>query len=235
MFSYGLKRGFPIALGYFPVSFTFGLLAVNMGFPPFFALWVSMTNLTSAGQFAGLQMMGAGASYPELASAMVVINLRYFLMSLTLSQKISTPIHPLKKALMAFGITDEIFAIAALEERELNFSAMIGLMTLPFCGWSLGTLAGALVGSLIPVSLQQAMGVALYGMFLSIFIPAAKKSRSVLFVVSAAAFLHVLLRQPLFPPLIRGGWGMILASVLASLAGAYFYPVDGKEASSLEG
>ena len=127
-----------------------------------------------------------------MALTQLVINIRYALMSLSLSQKLSTATTRLNRFGIAFGITDEIFALAAIQPGEISSSYMYGLICLPFCGWTLGTLLGALAGSVIPAAVQSALGIAIYAMFIAIIIPPAKKARPVCFVVAAALILSSL-------------------------------------------
>jgi len=219
----GLYAGLPIALGYIPVSFTFGLLAVNSGLPAWVAVFISLTNLTSAGQFAGLNLIIANASYGEIALTTFVINIRYMLMSLSLSQKIDRRINTLKRCIIGFGVTDEIFAVASQEEREITFSFMCGLIIGPYLGWALGTYLGAATTSFLPSSLQEAMGIALYGMFIAIIIPAAKKSKSALTVIIIAVGISSIFKWVPMLNRISDGFRIIISTVISSLVGAVFF------------
>jgi len=174
----GFKLGIPIALGYFPVSFTFGLMAVNGGIPVWLSIFISFSNLTSAGQFAGASLIIHNASLFEIALTTFVINIRYMLMSLSLSQKIVPGMPLIKKCVMAFGITDETFSVASLEKDDITFSYMLGLIIGPFWGWVLGTATGAIACNLLPSQLQSSMGIALYAMFIALVIPTTKKIKS---------------------------------------------------------
>lgn len=224
-FRYGLRKGIPIALGYLSVSFTFGVKAVNGGIPPVAAVLISLTNLTSAGQFAGTNLILAGGSYLEMAVTAFVVNIRYLLMSLALSQKMDRRTGVLHRLCMGFGITDEIFAVASAEARPLTPSYFYGLMTLPVVGWSVGTLLGAVASGLMPPLLSSAMELGLYAMFLAIIIPPAKKSRAVLLVVAVAVAVSAgLFYIPLFA-FISGGIKVIVAAVAAAAVGAFVYPV----------
>lgn len=216
----GLKRGFPICLGYIPVSFTFGLIAVKMGFTPLQATVISLTNMASAGQFAGIRLIEGGAPYIELIITTFVINLRYFLMSLSLSQKVNPELPFYKRAIMAYCITDEVFALAAMEPEEVNFQFFGGLMTTPILGWTTGTLLGAIASNLLSPMLQGCMGIALYCMFIAIIIPPARKSRKVaLAVVIAAALSCIFKYVPGINTLSKvggGGWAIITAAILGA-------------------
>jgi predicted branched-subunit amino acid permease len=223
-FKTGLLSGIPIALGYIPVSFTFGLVAAKAGIPPLTAIIISLTNLTSAGQFAGVGLISAGAALYVIAFTTFVINIRYMLMSLSISQKITRDMSFFKRAVMAFGITDEVFAVASMEKGKIGFSFMAGLISLPYLGWAAGTFLGAFTNSILPESLQSAMGVALYGMFIALVVPTAKKSRPVLMVALVAVALSCAFKWVHIFRALSSGWSIIIAAVAASLAGALIFP-----------
>ena len=216
----GIKRGFPICLGYIPVSFTFGLIAVKMGFTPAQATLISLTNMASAGQFAGIRLIEGGAAYIELIITTFVINLRYFLMSLSLSQKVNPELPFYKRAVMAYCITDEVFALAAMEPEEVNFPFFGGLMLTPILGWTTGTLLGAIASNLLSPMIQGCMGIALYCMFIAIIIPPARKSRKVALAVVVAAALSCIFKYvPGINTLSKvggGGWAIITAAILGA-------------------
>ena len=217
----GARLGLPIALGYIPVSFSFGMLAVAGGIPPWAAIVISTTNLTSAGQFAGINIISAAGGLWEMGITTFVINLRYMLMSLSLSQKIGNM--PLwKRLITAFGITDEIFAVASTTPVKITFPFMLGLIAVPYVGWAGGTAMGAFINNMLPKSLADAMGITLYAMFIAIIIPAARKDKNVLIVLIAAVASSCILYFAL--PFISSGWAVIIAAVLASAIGATFFP-----------
>ena len=166
----GVRTGIPVGLGYFSVSFGFGAMAIAQGLKALDATLISATNLTSAGQFAGLTLIVAAASVWELILTQIVINSRYALMSLALSQRMGGKIGILPRMAIAFINTDEIFALAMAYERPLNFPFMMGLGLTPVLGWTGGTLMGALAGSILPLGIRTALGVMLYGMFTILFI-----------------------------------------------------------------
>ncbi len=225
----GCRRSLPIALGYFPVSFSFGVFVASSGLPLGLATLISITNLTSSGQFAGVSLMLVQASYMETALTLLMINARYFLMSLSLSQKIDQKMSTLERMVISFGITDETFSLASLEQKTLSFPYMAGFILIPIIGWTSGTLAGETLTNLLPASLQNAMGLALYGMFLAIIIPASSKSRAIGEVVLLAAILSTLMYvTPLFQEL-SSGFQLIIATLLAALYGAWCYPIEEKE------
>ncbi len=222
----GLRDGIPIALGYFSVSFSFGIMAAGGGLSVFQAALTSLTNMTSAGQFAGLQVIIAGGAFLEMALTQLIINLRYALMSLSLSQKLSRNVTMGQRLVIAFANTDEIFAVAMSHGKELSFSYMAGLQVLPVLGWTLGTACGAAAGNLLPASINNALSVALYGMFIAVVVPAARKARPVLFTAVLSALLSCLFYYvPAFSGL-SAGVSIIICTVAASAAGAVLWPVE---------
>lgn len=224
-FLLGLRDGIPIALGYLSVSFGVGILAVSSGLPIWAAVLISVTNLTSAGQVAGIGIIAACGSYVEMALTQFVINLRYALMSLSLSQKLDKNFTSLSRLGVSFGITDEIFAVASGKDREVSKYYMAGLIFLPFWGWSIGTLLGAVAGEILPLKLKAALGLAIYGMFIAIIVPPARKVLGVLAVVGLSVALSCLLTYvPIFSN-ISGGFVIIICAIIAATVGAIFFPV----------
>lgn len=219
----GIRDSMPIMLGYFPVSFTFGLIAVSSGIDPFFATMISFTNFTSAGQFAGINIILAEGTYAEMIATMLVINLRYMLMSFSLSQKM-TGFNNIDRLLTGFGITDEVFAVSSIKKDKISSTYLKSLILFPYIAWGGGTLLGALVSGILPSNLKDAMGIALYGMFLAIIVPVAKKDRKVFKVIIFSIIISVLLYYiPIFE-LIPAGWTIIISTILSSLIGAIIFP-----------
>ncbi len=225
-FLYGVKRGFPIGLGYLPVSFTFGLMAVNGGLPLWLTVFISLTNLTSAGQFAGTSLILANASYLEVTLTTFVINIRYMLMSLSLSQKLEESITLPQRLIFGFGITDETFSVASSESGKLTNEYMLGLISMPIVGWSLGTFLGGLICSALPQTLSSAMGIALYGMFIAIIVPPAVHSKPICMIIFISVSVTVILKYiPIFA-FISDGFRTIIATIIGAMFGAYFYPIN---------
>lgn len=221
----GLKDGIPIALGYLSVSFSIGIMALSSGLNVFQGAFMSLTNLTSAGQFAGIAVIASGGTLLELILTQLIINLRYALMSLSLSQKLPENMPLWKRVIIAFGNTDEIFAVAMGHAKSLTFSYMAGLQSLPIVGWTAGTVFGAIAGQVLPPAVGSALSVALYGMFIAVVVPVAAKIRPVLWVVVLAAFLScVIYYVPLFSG-VSTGMSIIICTILASAIGAAFFPV----------
>lgn len=228
-FRRGLSNGFAIALGYLSVSFGFGILAVNLGIPTLSAVLISLTNLTSAGQAAGVEVIAAAGSLIEMALTQLVINLRYALMGFSLTQKLDSSFTTPKRLLLSFGITDEIYAVAISRNRTISAAYMAGLIILPILGWTGGTLLGAVAGQLLPKIITDAMGILLYGMFIAIFLPVAHDNKRVLAVVLIAAACSMVFEFLL--TFISGGFAVIISALVASVIGAIFFPVDEEEGS----
>ncbi len=220
----GLSNGIPIALGYFSVSFGFGIMAVQSGLTAFQTIMISLTNLTSAGQAAGVGIIAAGGSLIEMALTQFVINLRYSLMGLSLSQKLSDKFTTPHRMIAAFGITDENFAVAASQKEKLVPSYMYGLISIAALGWTSGTAAGAIAGLGLPQTITAAMGILLYGMFIAIIIPAARASRKDLIVICLAAVFSIICKY-VFPSL-SSGFAIIISAVAASVIGALLFPIE---------
>lgn len=223
-FAKGLSHGIPIALGYFSVSFGFGILAVKSGLKAVEAIMISLTNLTSAGQAAGVGIIAAGGTFIEMAVTQFVINLRYSLMGLSLSQKLSDKFTTPHRLLASYGITDEIFAVAASQTEMLVPSYMYGLISISTLGWVGGTAAGAVAGTALPAALTAAMGIMLYGMFIAIIIPAARKSRKDFIVICLAALFSVIFKYLL--PQVSFGFAIIISAIAAAVIGAILFPIE---------
>jgi len=225
----GVKRGLPVGIGYFSVSFGFGAMAANQGLKALDATLISLTNLTSAGQFAGLTLIVAAAGLWEMVLTQLVINSRYALMSLALSQRMGKDIGLLPRFFIAFFNTDEIFALAMAEPGHLSTPFMLGLGTTPIIGWTGGTLCGALAGSVLPVNIRAALGVMLYGMFVAIVIPPARKERPVLYTMLAALTLSCLFTW--LPGLreVSAGLSIVFCTVGAAALCAWLFPIPEEE------
>lgn len=234
-FRKGLKDGMPICLGYLSVSFAFGIMATQGGLPVWVALLISMTNLTSAGQVAGTQLILAGGTYVEIAVTTFIINIRYMLMSLSLSQKVESRMTNLQRWVLAFGITDEIFAVAIQQKEEVNAKYLSGLVITPYVGWALGTLLGATATGLLPDSLRNALGIAIYGMFIAIIIPPACKAKPIAMVVLLATVLSCCFKWLPILNQISSGWVIIICAVVVSAYAAVRYPIDDEPAPEKAG
>jgi predicted branched-subunit amino acid permease len=215
----GVKDGIPICLGYFAVSFTFGIKAGMVGLSVFQTVLISITNVTSAGQFAGVDMIAYGATYIEMAMAQFILNIRYCLMSCSLSQKLESNLFPLHRFLIAYGVTDEIFGVTICHYYAY------GVMSAAIPGWIIGTLFGIVFGNIMPNSVLSALGIAIYGMFLAIIIPAAKQNKSILYVVifsmlfSLAFYVLPIINQ------VSSGFRTIIITIVIAGVAAWLFPV----------
>ncbi len=224
----GIKDGIPVALGYFVVSITIGIAARGAGLTPAQATVMSLTNLTSAGQFASFAIIAAGGPYLELLISQVVINLRYCLMSCALSQKVDPKTPFYHRLIMAFGITDEIFGLSIGQKGKLDPWYTYGAMSVAIPGWTFGTLTGILSTGMLPASILNAMNMALYGMFIAIFMPAARDDKILLPIIflsmAASAAFHLL---PCFDR-ISSGMKIIILTLVISFGAAVLFPVPEK-------
>ena len=228
----GIKRGLPVGIGYFSVSFGFGAMAAAQSMRALDATLISLTNLTSAGQFAGLTLILASAGLWEMVLTMLVINSRYALMSLALSQRMGKDIGLLPRFLIAFFNTDEIFALAMAEPGRLSTSFMLGLGTTPILGWTFGTLCGALAGSVLPMNIRAALGVMLYGMFVAIVIPPARKERPVLYTMLAALLCSCLFAWMPGLNTVSPGISIVICTVAAAAFCAWRFPIKDEEVAA---
>ena len=226
-FSKGLLHGLPIGLGYLSVSFGFGIQAVRCGISVADASLISLTNLTSAGQAAGIDIIAQHGTLAEMALVQLLINLRYALMGLSLSQKLDPSFGFFHRLLASYGITDEIFAVCIGRKKPVTPAYMYGVILIATVGWVLGTFLGALLGEVLPAPITAALGLMLYGMFIAIIVPPAKKERSVLAVVLCAAGLSVMCKH-LFPKL-TSGFSIIICAAAASVLGALLFPIKEAE------
>ena len=230
-FLQGMKHGLPIMLGYLSVSFGFGIRAVQLGFSVFTATAISATNLTSAGQAMGIQVAANCVNLMQAVLEMIltqlVINLRYSLMGISLSQKLSPTFTTRHRLLASFGITDEIFAVAVSQPFAITPAYLYGMIAVSVAGWTAGTFLGAAAGQLLPAELTAAMGILLYGMFLAIIIPPARKQKPVLLTVLIAAAFSTAFYYGL--PTVPSGFAVILSALAAAALTAWWFPVKEAE------
>jgi len=205
------------------------MMATQGGLPVWVALLISMTNMTSAGQFAGTELILSGGLYIEIAVTTFVINIRYMLMSLSLSQKVDEAMTSLERWVLSFGVTDEIFAVSMQQKGSINARYLSGLIATPYIGWTLGTLLGGTATNLLPMGVRTALGIAIYAMFIAIIIPPAKKSRPVLKVILLSVALSCIFKWVPGLNLISSGWVIIICAVIASAYAALRYPVHDAE------
>ncbi len=229
LFFKGTHDGIPIALGYLAVSFTLGIAAKKAGFTPIQAMIMSLTSNASASEFSAMGLIRSGAGYIEIALTTLILNLRYILMSCALSQKLDSKTVLSHRFLIAYDVTDEIFGVSIASGGKLNPFYTYGLIAIAMPCWALGTYLGTITGSILPDSIMSAMNVALYGMFIAVIIPPAKKNKviALLIVISMTAgslFTYLPgLKQ------ISSGAAIIILTVVISFAAAVIFPIEEKK------
>lgn len=222
----GLQNGFPIGLAYASVGIAFGLLVVQNGMPVWVAMLISATNFNSAGQFIGFNLISNGAMFLEIALTILAINLRFSLMSLSLSLRVPHDMTTIQRMALSFTITDEVFVLAMQRNRPLNIRYFSGLFLPLFSGWLAGTLLGAVASDFLPQSLQAASGIIIYSMFISIiFSPASRNQPALMVVFISAVFSCIFYYVPLLHE-IPQSWIVILCALITCTFAAIFYPVD---------
>ena len=224
-----MRAGMPICVGYFSVSFGFGAMAIAQGLKIWQAILISASNLTSAGQFAGLTVIAAGAAIIEMILTQLVINSRYALMSLALGQRLGPNVGTGKRLAMAFFNTDEVFALGMAQGKKLTPAFFLGAGTVAAIGWTSGTAMGAVAGSLLPMSVRMALGVMLYGMFIAIVVPQAREEKPLLAAVALALVFSCLFTW--LPGLnkVSAGLAIVICTVAAAALCAALFPVKDEE------
>lgn len=223
-FKNGLLAGIPIALGYLSVSFTFGIIAITYGFTVWEATLISMTNLTSAGQFSGINTMLFPGLWLDMLISQLTINVRYSFMSIALSQRLNKRFSGIWRWILGFFITDEIFAVAVSQEK-VSRSFFAGLSTLPYIGWALGTFLGAVLGNILPENVLAALGLALYGMFIAIVVPVMKEEKAVIIAVIIAAALSTAFSYAPMLKNISSGLSISFCAVVSAAIVAIIRPI----------
>lgn len=225
-FKQGLIDGIPIGLAYVAVSFAFGIAGVAKGIPVWAVTLISATCLTSAGQFAAIISMTAGGSLVELILSQFIINLRYSIMSIAIGQKLIEKANIWNRISMAFGVTDEIFAVSCGRPGEITPKYFYALMTIPWISWTLGTFLGATASRILPVVIRNALGIAIYGMLIGIIIPPAKKDRNILIVIIISMVISLAFRYVKALSFISSGFSIIICTLIAATIGAAVFPVE---------
>ncbi len=228
-FREGIRDGIPIGLGYFAVSFTLGIAAKNAGMTAVQAAVTSALINASAGEFIGFTLIAARAGYLEVMVMEAVANARYLLMSCALSQKIAPTTGLLHRMLIGFYVTDEIFGVSIARKEELKPAYSYGVILMAAPGWTLGTFLGVLVGNILPIRLVSALSVALYGMFVAVFIPPAAKSRIITGLVAVSFGASFLVHRLAVFSNLSSGVKIILLTLVISLAAALLFPVNSRE------
>lgn len=220
----GFKGALPIALGYMPVAFAFGILAIEKGLPMWSPVLISLSSFTGTGQFVGVRLIASGAYIFEIAFTIFIINIRYLLMSLSLSQKIPDTISLWQRLVIAFGNTDEVFAVAMQQKKILTFKYMLGLISCAYIGWNFGTVIGAFASTALPMSVRTALGITIYAMFIAIIIPPATQMKPIAEVIIIAIIISCIFKWLPFLNKLSSGWIIIICGMTAAAFGAYFHP-----------
>lgn len=221
----GMRDGFPIALGYFAVSFSLGIAARNAGLTPMQGFWASLLNNASAGQYAAFTLIAAKASYWEVAVITLIANARYLLMSCALAQRFAPETPFFHRLIVGYDVTDEIFGITIARPGYLNPYYTYGAILLAAPAWAIGTALGIMAGNALPLRIVSALSVALYGMFLAIIIPPARKNRIVAGLVALSFALSFACEYLPGVAVLSSGTRTILLTVLISGAAAVLFPV----------
>ena len=221
----GMRAGIPVCIGYFSVSFGFGAMAISKGLKAWYAILISATNLTSAGQFAGLEVITAGATIIELILTQIIINSRYSLMSVALSQKFGTDVGTGKRLIASFFNTDEIFALSMARKQPLTASFFVGAGCIASLGWISGTALGAFAGSILSTSIRAILGIMLYGMFIAIVVPEVKKAKPIFITVIISIILSSLFTWAPYLNKTSTGLAIVICTVVSSAICAVRFPL----------
>ncbi|HJV46478.1 MAG TPA: AzlC family ABC transporter permease [Bacillota bacterium] len=227
----GLRAGIPIAVGYIPIAIAFGLLAKSTGIPNYISIMMSVFIFAGASQFVGVNLIALGAGFSEIIFTTFILNLRHFLMSASLYQRVDLEASKVLRILFSYGITDETFSVASLRsESKLSGYFLLALNGLAFLSWNIGTIIGIFLAQGLPTSLKSSMGIALYAMFIALLVPSLGKSKEIMVVSLTAASVHGILH---WVPLFKGlstGWAIIISTVMAALVGSFFFKSEVKDA-----
>lgn len=228
-FRHGIVNGFPICMGYFAVSFALGIAAKNVNMNALQALFMSAGMVASAGEFAAITLIGAAAGVIEMITTSIIVNLRYFLMSCSLTQKLDPKLPFYHRFFLSYCMTDEIFGLSVSVSGYLNPFYTYGMMVISVTGWSLGTVLGVLVGNIIPVTLSNALSVAIYGMFLAIIIPPGKTNPFILKLVILSMGLSGLFHILPYLKTVSSGFQIIILTLAIAGIAAVIRPVSEEE------
>ena len=231
----GMRAGIPIAMGYFAVSMALGINAVSAGITALQSALASLLNNASAGEYIAFTLIAAEASYPELIAMEAIANSRYLLMSASLSQKLEEKTSIFKRLLLGFTVTDEIFGVSMMQNGRVSPYFTYGAFIVATTGWTGGTLVGALMGNILPATVVGALGVGLYGMFISVFIPEAKNNRIVAALIIISFIMSAVFEFIPYINSIPGGIRIIILTVLISLGAAIFFPIKDIKEEEIDG
>ena len=222
----GMRDGIPICLGYFAVSFALGIAGRGVGMNAVQAFVMSLTMVASAGQFAAITLIGAGAGIIEMITTTIVVNLRYLLMSCSLTQKLSPETKLLHRLALSYCMTDEIFGLSISVDGFLRPAYTYGITLISVSGWCLGTVLGVVAGNILPELVTNALGVAMYGMFLAIIIPPAKENHFLGALVAVSMAASGLFSILPYLRAISSGFRVIILTILIAGIAAVIHPIE---------
>ena len=232
VFLKGMRDGLPIALGYFTVAFSLGITARNAGINALQGFIMSMLNNASAGEYAAIAATSDNAPYLEMAILIFITNARYILMSCALSQKLSPDLPWYHRLLIGFDITDEQFGIAIAHPFPLPPQYLYGSYCLTIPGWAGGTAIGIMAGNMLPPVVVIALSAAIYGMFIAVIIPPARKNRTIMVIVivsfAASGAMSLIPAVQAMSESLR----IIILTVVISVAAAIIRPLKNEEEES---
>ena len=229
-FTYGLRTGTPIALGYIPSALACGILCKTAGLTALESLFMSLIVFAGASQFVALNLLIIGSSIPEIVLATAVLNMRHIMMSSSIARRLVPGIGALKKSWICFELTDESFSIASMQKETLLAPEfMFGLNIVGHCTWVTGTVLGFYGTSVLPQNVQDSMGIALYALFIGLLLPSVRKSRPALIVAASGMALSALIKWTPFFAGMNRGIAIMTATGLAALIGAIIFPLEKKE------
>lgn len=221
-FMNGAGNALPIFIGYFTTSVAFGILALSSGLTPFEAVLFSMTNLTGAAQFMAINLIASGSLIGEIVVSVFLMNLRYFIMSASLARKLGLKKNT-HRAVISFGVTDEVFSVASLKPGEVSNYYMYGLQLTSWTGWAAGTFTGVTAGAFLPSSLQDAMAIALFALFAALLVPEIKKSYRAAFISGTAGVLNTVLYYAFH---VSAGWSIVISMIVITAVAASVFKDD---------
>lgn len=230
LFKSGLKDGLPIGIGYLPLAFTLGVNAQGFGHTLGESVSMAALSFTGVGQMTLMDLLSKNAAYIGIFMSLLLINLRNIALSLSLAQRMDPKMGFFKKLIVSMGNTDEIFALTIRREGQIPTNYFLGVMTLPYLAWFVGAVAGGVIGDVLPSDLSVAMKMALYGMLIASVVPAAKKSKPILFVAALSAALSCILQwiEPIKAAIQSSGI-LIIGSLVSAVLAAILFPVEAKE------
>ena len=225
-FRKGIQAGVSIGIGYFPIALTFGLLAKTTGLTVTETVLMSIIVFAGAAQYISLSLLTLGTGIFEIVLTTFIVNIRHFLMSASLNEKIEEDTIPLKM-LYSFGITDETFSVAALREGKVTTGFLLGVITVSYSSWVINSGLGHIIGASLPQTLQESMSVALYAMFIGLVVPSMKKSVKVVFLAVLAASFNTIFTMT---EMLSTGWSIVAATLLSAILVEVVETLRGREA-----